>query len=259
MAAVTIPGQPRRWGNESSNFYHASKTQTPGIPSKQKVYRCDGHQYANAGHYHIGTKTVNLDQPLEMFGTPAAYKLRSDDQRLPDPLCCSEIHTKRLPQIPVNLYQSHEQKYQLHAMPGSTDSKVSSIGKSFYVTSYQSDISKIAETRVRSAKQPSEKDPDPCWSRDSKCSEQVPVRRLRAPSAPLSRPAPDQPRLERRLSFSTLPRRQPSKGEIIKSIFSTFPDPQPHAASKKQSRPSSAVNIRTGQIPSLRKSKEWTH
>jgi len=60
MAAVVIPGQPRRWGNESTNFFQHSRTEAPGVASKQKVYRCDGNQYTNCGHYHLGTKAVNL-------------------------------------------------------------------------------------------------------------------------------------------------------------------------------------------------------
>lgn len=60
MAAVVIPGQPRRWGNESTNFFQHSSTEAPGLASRQKVYRCDGNQYTNCGHYHLGTKAVNL-------------------------------------------------------------------------------------------------------------------------------------------------------------------------------------------------------
>lgn len=60
MAATVIPGQPRRWGNESTNFYCRSDTLTPGVASRQKVYRCPDSQYANAGHYHNGTKALNL-------------------------------------------------------------------------------------------------------------------------------------------------------------------------------------------------------
>ena len=59
MAAVVIPGQSRRWGNESTNFYQASTMPDPGVPSRQKEYRCTGHQYTNSGHYHVGTKAVN--------------------------------------------------------------------------------------------------------------------------------------------------------------------------------------------------------
>ena len=59
MAATVVPGQPQRWGNESTNFYQSSFTSTPGVPSRQKVYRCTGHQYTNSGHYHIGTKAIN--------------------------------------------------------------------------------------------------------------------------------------------------------------------------------------------------------
>lgn len=60
MAATVIPGQPRRWGNESTNFYYTSYTSTPGVASRQKVYRCPDSQYTNSGHYHCGTKAMNL-------------------------------------------------------------------------------------------------------------------------------------------------------------------------------------------------------
>jgi len=58
MAAVVIPGQPRRWGCESTNFYKNSTSDTPGLPSRQKLYRCTGNQYTNSGHYHVGTKAM---------------------------------------------------------------------------------------------------------------------------------------------------------------------------------------------------------
>lgn len=60
MAALEIPGQPKRWGNESTNFYQASYTLSPGVASRDKFYRCSGSQYANSGHYHVGTKSLNL-------------------------------------------------------------------------------------------------------------------------------------------------------------------------------------------------------
>ena len=60
MAALEIPGQPKRWGNESTNFYQASYTLSPGVASRDKVYRCYGSQYANSGHYHLGAKALNL-------------------------------------------------------------------------------------------------------------------------------------------------------------------------------------------------------
>ena len=60
MAALEIPGQPKRWGNESTNFYQASYTLSPGIASRDKVNWCPGSQYANSGHYHLGTKALNL-------------------------------------------------------------------------------------------------------------------------------------------------------------------------------------------------------
>ena len=73
MAALEIPGQPKRWGNESTNFYQASYTFSPGVASRDKMYRCFGSQYANSGHYHLGTKAVNLlvDRDLVI------YKLRA--------------------------------------------------------------------------------------------------------------------------------------------------------------------------------------
>lgn len=60
MATTIIPGQPQRWGNESTNFYQASYTSTPGVASRQKVYRCSDSQYANSGNFHNGTKAINL-------------------------------------------------------------------------------------------------------------------------------------------------------------------------------------------------------
>ena len=59
MASVEIPGQRRRWGNESTNFYHHSRTPNPGVPTRQKIYRCDDSQYTNCGHQHVGTKSLN--------------------------------------------------------------------------------------------------------------------------------------------------------------------------------------------------------
>lgn len=38
MASMSIPGQPRRWGNESTNFCQASKGAVPGAPSRDSVY-----------------------------------------------------------------------------------------------------------------------------------------------------------------------------------------------------------------------------
>ncbi len=59
MAAISIPGQPKKWGNESTNFYQTSLGSEPGVPSRQKVYRCPDNQYTNSGHFHISTKAIN--------------------------------------------------------------------------------------------------------------------------------------------------------------------------------------------------------
>ena len=92
------------------------------------------------------------------------------------------------------------------------------------------------------------------------------VCRPRTPSAPLMRPTnsekqptlvPPPPLLQRRRSFSAIQRSYPSKGEMLKEIFTAFPSPQPQAASKWQGRPSSAVTLRAGKIPRLRKTEAW--
>ena len=58
------------------------------------------------------------------------------------------------PGPPVNMYQSHEQKYQNYSMAtappghspvlGGNQAVVRSLNKAFYTTSYQSDISNYA-------------------------------------------------------------------------------------------------------------------
>ena len=92
------------------------------------------------------------------------------------------------------------------------------------------------------------------------------VCRPRPPSAPLMRHMnsvkqptviPPPPQLQRRRSFSAIQRSYPSKGEMLKEIFTVFPSPQPQAASKWQGRPSSAVTLRAGKIPKLRKTDAW--
>lgn len=66
----------------------------------------------------------------------------------------------------------------------------------------------------------------------------------------------EQPRLQRRRSFSAVQRSYPSKGEMLKEIFTVFPSPQPQPVSRRASRPSSAVSLRSGKIPSLRQPAE---
>ena len=90
--------------------------------------------------------------------------------------------------------------------------------------------------------------------------------RPRPPSAPLLRAigsekqithTPAAPQLQRRRSFSAIQRGYPSKGEMLKEIFTAFPTPQPQTASKREGRPSSAVSLRAGKIPGLRKTNAW--
>lgn len=69
----------------------------------------------------------------------------------------------------------------------------------------------------------------------------------------LSSPSP----LQRRRSFSALQQSFPSRAEMIKDIFTVYPTPQPQAASKFRNRPSSAVTLRAGKIPNLRKTNPW--
>ena len=94
----------------------------------------------------------------------------------------------------------------------------------------------------------------------------VVIRRARITSAPPLRTTRtpqqqtvgnDSPLLQRRRSFTALRHSYHSKGEMLEDIFTAFPAPQPQAASKKQSRPSSAVSLRTGKIPNLRKTNAW--
>jgi hypothetical protein len=44
---------------------------------------------------------------------------------------------------------------------------------------------------------------------------------------------------------------------MLKEIFTVYPAPQPRPASKWKSRPSSAVTLRAGKIPNLRKTNAW--
>lgn len=71
--------------------------------------------------------------------------------------------------------------------------------------------------------------------------------------AQFSSPSP----LQRRRSFTALQQSFPSRGEMIKDIFTVYPTPQPQAASRFKNRPSSAVTLRAGKIPNLRKTNLW--
>ena len=68
--------------------------------------------------------------------------------------------------------------------------------------------------------------------------------------------APPSP-LQRRRSFSAVQQQFPSKAEMLKEIFTVYPAPQPRPASKWKNRPSSAVTLRVGKIPNLRKTNPW--
>ena len=61
MAAIEFPKQRRRWGSESTNFFGSSQSVDPGhgVPVPERVYRCEGSQYTNCGHLHVGTKIFN--------------------------------------------------------------------------------------------------------------------------------------------------------------------------------------------------------
>ena len=106
-------------------------------------------------------------------------------------------------------------------------------------------------------------------SRRNSISVPLPDQRPRAPrvsSAPpvrlaVAQPLPpgtssEQPRLQRQRSFSAMQRSYPSRGEMLKEIFTAFPSPQPQPVSRRASRPSSAVSLRSGKIPSLRQPAE---
>ena len=64
--------------------------------------------------------------------------------------------------------------------------------------------------------------------------------------------APPSP-LQRRRSFSAVQQQFPSRAEMLKEIFTVYPAPQPRPVSKWKNRPSSAVTLRAGKIPNLRK------
>lgn len=278
MAATVIPGQPRRWGNESTNFYYTSNTSAPGVPSRQKVYRCSDSQYTNSGHYHTGTKSINLNPPLDEYGTASAHKLRLVDQLVPKALTTAAVLSP-LPADPtVNLYQSHRQNYHSYAMTsapvlrspaelvGGEEAVARALNRAFYTTSYQSHITKYASQRSRPSSANSQLGAPPtdlnatpslCDNLDTRRNRARPARvqsapplrqpRLSVPHPPSTEPRP--PTLSRRRSFTT---HYPSKGEMLKSIFLVFPAPQPQGASKRASRPSSAVSLRSGKIPHLR-------
>lgn len=95
----------------------------------------------------------------------------------------------------------------------------------------------------------------------------VPQRAKRICSAPLTRPSYIPTRsaeplqldvtavpigLQRWRSFSSVQKNYPTRGERLKEIFTVFPSPQPQPVSQRASRPSSAVTLRAGMIPSLR-------
>ena len=54
------------------------------------------------------------------------------------------------------------------------------------------------------------------------------------------------------LGLQNLRQPLPSKGEMLKEVFSKYPSPQSNAASRWNQRPSSAAILRAGKIPNLR-------
>ena len=92
-------------------------------------------------------------------------------------------------------------------------------------------------------------------------------RHNRIGSAPPLRPTqPQQPSLHtqahrrpptRRRSISGIQDMFPSRAEMIKDIFTVYPAPKPQPVNKRQGRPSSAVSLRAGKIPKLRKTEGW--
>ena len=98
-------------------------------------------------------------------------------------------------------------------------------------------------------------DTEPVVMRRARITSAPPLREMRAPKQPaIETPSP---LLQRRRSFTALRHSYPSKGEMLKDIFTAFPAPQPQAISKKAARPSSAVSLRAGKIPNLRKTNAW--
>lgn len=96
--------------------------------------------------------------------------------------------------------------------------------------------------------------PSLCDNLDTRCKRARPIRIKSAPplrqtamipTPPTNIPSPCPPPLMRRRSFSQSS--FPSRGEMLKSIFTVFPAPQPHAVSKRAARPSSAVTLRAGK------------
>ncbi len=74
------------------------------------------------------------------------------------------------------------------------------------------------------------------------------------PQLPVAPPPPPKA-LQRRRSFSAVLSSYPTRGEMLRNIFTAFPAPEPKAPSRRQGRPSSAVTLRVGQIPDLRRPK----
>lgn len=267
MASIEIPGQNRRWGNESTNFFHHSRTPNPGVPARQKIYRCDDSQYTNCGHQHIGAKCINLKLPSDTYGTRVAFKLRSEDQRLPRPMSSNQIHAHRLSmESGINLYQSHKQTYQGSAMPSilrrsssdshfNADALAASLNKAFYTTSYQSDTSKTA-----AGWKP--KLIDDCQTLRGELTTRSPALSSRAyqrvKSAPPIRsttnttnpPVAPEKGIPPRPRRFTLSEQYPSRAEMLREICKTFPSPQPGKVNLSRSRPSSAAN--TVRIQGLR-------
>lgn len=84
-----------------------------------------------------------------------------------------------------------------------------------------------------------------------------PLRQTAYTTPPTTMPHPpttaDSQILTRRRSFTASSQSYPSRGEMLKSIFLAFPAPQAPGTSRRASRPSSAVSLRAGKIPHLRK------
>ena len=217
---------------------------------------------------------------------------------------------KRLtPDKPVNMYQSHQQRYTSYTMgkpalkstQTADDALARSLSNTFYITSYQSDIARHAGIYTQrpaswsllyyhvsqlcscfhSGKHQRSSSASMADSASTltgqlesrrnsfstESAELPAVRPARISSAPPTRSshtrsssyqlavvnATEFPTgMQRRRSFSSLQRSYPSRGERLKEIFTVFPSPQPQPVSQRASRPSSAVTLRAGQIPTLR-------
>lgn len=264
MAAITYPRQRRRWGNESTNFFGISKSEFSHLPVPQKVYRCDLSQYTNAGHFHVGAKVLNGFSPQDRYGTPIAYKLRPEDQRLPRSLQSQEVHNRRMRSSSVDLYQSHQQSHVPHTMsstslgksppePAEQEGVVQPLNEVFYTTTYNREISRPASGRSVLSESGSLTSRVLTRSRSFSTGSDglsftKPVVSLRhskfTPSASSSEG------VARRRTMSANPANFPSKGEMLKDINSVFPTPLPPPVSVWESRPSSA--IKTNRIKGLR-------